>query len=185
MHFRFIAPAQPQIACALPPDHVVGHSLGLRGIAGRIADHFRNRAHHGHIFRRVMAHAQASVYEAAAHAYDLHVRLVVHAVVPDLFQRTEHRKVADGINQYGPARGRQAGSHADHALFRDAGVNQPVRKAPVDLPEHAKAQVARNQDDPLVLLHLLLKDPRKRVSHGLIASSSFSAASYSSPWGVR
>ena len=132
-----------------------------------------------------MAHAEAAVHKAAAHAYDLHVRAVIRAVVPDLFQGAQHREIADGVDQHGPAGGRKPRGHADHALLRDAGVDQPVRKAFMDPAEHAEAQIACNQYDPFVLLHFLFKDPRKRVSHGLCASSSFSAASYSSPWGVR
>jgi len=155
------------------------------GIAGGEHRHPGQGAENGHVLGGVVAHAQATIHKAAAHTHHLHIGVVVCAVIADLLQAAQGRKIADGVGQHRAAGAGQAGGQASHGLLGDAGVDELLG---VRLPEglqHAKAQVAGDQRQLGVLGGFPHQGPGECVSHGRCASSSFSAASYSSPWGVR
>ena len=80
----------------------------------------------------MVAHAQGTVDEAAAHADDLHVGIVIGTVVANLLQAAQGREVTDGVGEHGLAFPGQARRQPRHGLFSDSRVDKLVR---VRLPE--------------------------------------------------
>ena len=182
---RLTAAADAQVGHARLAEEGAHHGLGLHAVGGRVYLHARQETQRAHVLGGVVRHAQRTVDEACAHAHDLHVRLMVGAAVADLLQTAQRGKVADGIDHHRLALQRHAGGHAHHGLLRNAGVDEAVGEFLHIRKQHAKAQVAGDQHQLGVRFGVGFQAAGEGVSHGLPASSSFSAASYSSPRAVR
>ncbi len=132
----------------------------------------------------MMAHAERAVDKPAAHAHNLDIGIMIGAVIADLFKTPEGRKIADGIGDHGSSCHGKPRGHARHSLLGNAGIDKLIR---IGFPEgfqHAEPQVTGDQHEPPVVRRQTHQSPYKCISHGLCASSSRRAASYSSPCGV-
>ena len=181
MQGRFTAPAKAQIAGARGAEHDRYHGLHLCRIPRGENRYPRQGTKHCHVFRCMVAHAQAAVNKTAAYAHNFHIGIVIGAVVANLLQAPQGRKVADGISQHRSPFPCKACRQAGHGLFRNACVDKLIRISFPERLQHAEAQVARHQRQFRISGGFTHQGSGKCISHGRCASNSFSAASYSSP----
>ena len=111
------------------------------------------------VLERVVGDAVVAVVEAAADADDPHRQLVQDRAVADELVRAERRERRDRVDERDEARLGEAGRDADHVLLGDADVEEAVREPLGERLEHGEAEVAGEQDDPLVLLGELDERP--------------------------
>lgn len=161
----FAAAAQPQIAgTGIPRDRPCGF-LCLHKIAGTQHRHIRQRPHHGDVLCRLMAHAKRPIDKAAAHAHDLHIGVMIRAVVADLLQTAQRWKIADGIGKHGFSLERHSGRRRGHILLRNTGVDELIGQLLPEGLEHPEAKIAGHKLD--IRIFFCKRDQRadKGISH--------------------
>ena len=136
-------------------------------VAGRHNHHIRERPQNCQIFCGVMAHPQRAVHKSAAHTDNLHICLMIRAVIPDLFQAPECRKVSDGICKYGLSLKRHACCHSRHILFCDSRVSELIRDRFPERFQNAKPQISCYQFYIFILLRKLNQSFYKCISHDI------------------
>ena len=118
------------------------------------------------------------VLEPAADADDPHRQMVQHGAVADELVRPERRERRDRVDEGDEPRLGEAGRDAEHVLLGDADVEEPVREPLRERLDHREAEVAGEQDDPLVVLGELDERPDEGRPH---AATSLHRASSNCP----
>ena len=124
---------------------------GLLVVGGREHGHPGLRAHHGDVLERVVRQPVHPVLETAADADDPHRQAVQHRPVADELVRPERGERRDRVGERDVPGLGEARRDPDHVLLRDADVEEPVREPLGERLDDGEAEVAREQDDALVL----------------------------------
>ena len=113
----------------------------------------------------MVTHAERAINKASAYANDFNVCMMVGAVVTNLLQAAQCRKVADGIGKNSFAGKRHTRSHAGHVLLCNASVCELVGYGLPEGLQYSKAKVTRDEFDVGILLSQFDKCAYKSVSH--------------------
>ena len=114
------------------------------------------------------------VLEPSADADDPHREMVKHGAVTHELVRSERREGRDRVREGDEPCLGEAGGDAEHVLLGNADVEEPVREPLRERLDHREAEVAREQDDPLVLFGKLHEGSDEGRPH---AATSFMASS--------
>ena len=107
-------------------------------------------AHDPRVLERVVRDAVVAVVHAAADADDAHRQLVQDRAVAHELVAAHRGERGDRVDVGRVAGLGEAGRDADHVLLGDAGVPEAVGVALGERLEHGEAEIAGEQDDPLV-----------------------------------
>ena len=154
------------------------------GISRRHDGYVRERAQNGEVLGGEVRHAKRAVGQSPTDGHDLHVGVVIADVISHLLQATQGGKVADAVGEHDVPGQSKPGGDTRQVLLRDTDIVELTRMLRAELVEHGEPQVPGQQHDPRVLVRSLHQAVNERGSHAE-RSSSASARSYSSPFGVR
>ena len=121
-----------------------------------------------------MREAVHPVLEPSADADDSHGEMVQHGAVAHELVRPEGRERRDRVREGDEPRLGEAGGDPEHVLLGHADVEETIREPLCERLHHREPEVAREQDDSLVLLGDLDKCPDEGRSH---AATSLTARS--------
>ena len=111
---------------------------------------------------------------------------MVTEIVADELVRTEQCKGRDGVGEGTQAAQRHPGAHADHDLFGDAGVDEPIGKILAEFLNRAGGRdVSHDDGQPLVLFAGFIKGISEGIPHDAISVNPAIAWAYSSLLGER
>src|SRR5439155_22006039 len=146
--------------------------------------HVRKRAQNGEVLGGEVRHAKCAVGQSPTDGYDLHVGVVIADVVSQLLQATQGGEIADAVREDHVSGQGEASGDTCQVLFRHTDVVELGGVLRPKLVQHGEPQVPGQEHDPRVLARNFHQATNERGSHAE-RSSSASARSYSSPFGVR
>ena len=164
----------------LLPQSEVGGRISLeRRTQCPLDFHWISRADHAHLWKNakqpdvlasVMGGTEGGIAQSTTDADDDDRLSMVAEIDSNLFQTSCSDKGNDGVNNGSHSRHRKTCGYPDHICFRNSAVEEARRKSFLEGVEEPIADVAAEEDDPLVLFSSSDKLFGESISHIVVST---------------